>query len=566
MTRQRGTGPRGNDGDSDKAAAPRPSVPPVDVERLVHELQVHQVELEQQNEELREAQAEIAAGLTRYTDLYDFAPIGYISLSTDGVIGEANLAAAALFGVPRSALRGRHFRSYVALRSTQELGRFLKRLMAGEQDVTCELDLVAPDARALVGRLHGTYDQAAEICRVAVLDLTEQRRTEAALRTANEHLAASQRLEAIGRLAGGVAHDFNNILMAINGTAELLAMSLPEGDPRRADAAIIRESGERAAALARQLLAFGRRQTLRPAAISLRDAILALAPLLRRTLGADIQLELDLDAELDPVRVDPVQLEQVVVNLAFNARDSMPDGGRLVIALAPAGLLPATRHGGPAGVERNFARLSISDSGTGIAPSLLPHIFEPFFTTKGLGRGTGLGLATVDGIVGQSEGWIEVQSTLGGGSTFNVLLPCAPADPAVAVAEGAPAAHIEGSETLLLVEDEDAVRFVTARLLRQLGYSVIEAAGPGEALAIPTASLSSLALVIIDVVMPLMNGDRLSHRLAERRPGLRTLFISGFAPDGSLRQRLLDPGTGFLVKPFSREQLGAAVRRAIDGD
>lgn len=387
-------------------------------------------------------------------------------------------------------------------------------------------------------------------------DVSERRELEAKLREA-------QRLEGIGRLAGGIAHDFNNMLTVINGTAELLADAMPPDDVRRADVEAIRETGGRAADLTRQLLAFGRRQRLRPSEVDLGVVLGELAPILRRTLGEDVELVLRAGPDAGAVHVDRAQLEQVIVNLVFNGRDAMPQGGVLTIQTAPVEVsaeLAATHPGASPG---RFARLEVRDSGTGIEPDTLEHIFEPFFTTKVFGSGTGLGLATVEGIVAQSGGWIEVASQSGRGSTFAVHLPCAtkPGTPD----EAAPACGQVpgGTETILLVEDEPTVRIVTASMLRDLGYTVVEAPGPDEALALPSARLVGIDLLVSDVVMPSMPGPRLASELARRHPLLRMMLVSGFAPGTVLEGGLLEPGTTFLAKPYSRNELAAAVRRAL---
>jgi PAS domain S-box-containing protein len=398
---------------------------------------------------------------------------------------------------------------------------------------------------------------------VLSVDITEQRQTTEALRDSEARLAEALRLEAIGRLAGGVAHDFNNLLMAINGTAELLAAETPEDDPRRADVDAISEAGRRAAALTSQLLAFGRRQVLRPTVVSLDEVLAEATPLLRRTLGEDIELRVEAARDATPVRVDRSQLEQVIVNLVFNARDAMPDGGALTLAITPTIADEATAsrlHGVHPG---RFIRLSVSDTGIGIPTDIADRIFEPFFTTKGLGRGTGLGLATVQGIVAQSGGWIEMDSQPGHGTTFQVHLPVA-VEPVAPVVEAPAITVMGGSELILLVEDEEQVRHVAVRMLRDLGYAVMEFSGPYPALALDTGTLGAVDLLVTDVVMPGLNGLRLDSLLRERAPKLRTIFMSGFAPDAAVRERLQVPGTAFIEKPFSRADLARSVRMLLD--
>ena len=536
-----------------------------DAARLLHELQVHQAELIQQNEELRRARTEIEAGLARYTDLYEFAPVAYYTLRMDGTIIAANLTGSQLLDVPRSLLRGQRFQSFVSSGTINALDDMLMALGAGSPTASCELDLVTFDGTALIGQCQGSLDPATETCRVAVADVTAQRRAEAALRVADRRLGESQRLEALGRLAGGVAHDFNNILQAINGTAEILEASLEPDDPRREDARTIRESGDHAAALVRQLLAFGRRQTLRPTAVLLEEVLQPIMPMLHRTLGEHIALVLEIAADLGPVSVDPVQFEQVIVNLALNARDAMRDGGTLTISIAPTEASAQVIREHPNVRAGSFARVSVTDTGTGIRPEVLPHLFEPFFTTKDMGHGTGLGLASVEGIVAQSGGWVTVTSELGRGSTFNAFFPSASRTRA-ANAPGltAPLSAIGGTETVLYVEDDTTVRLIGARMLRLLGYTVIDVGRPELARDLDADALSGVRLLVTDVIMPGMNGTRLAAAIETRQPGLPVLFVSGFAPDAMLLVRLRKPRSTFLAKPFTSSEFGMAVRHAID--
>jgi PAS domain S-box-containing protein len=533
-----------------------------EVDRLYHELQVHQEELVLQNEELRRFQTEVEAALKRYTDLYEFAPIAYLTVDDRERIVDVNLTASTMLGVPRGQLRQRPLRRFVATADLVRFEQFLAAVRRGDPTPTVEAGIVAGDGTALACHLSGGRDPHTSSILVAMLDRTEQRRTEETLRQTGVRLADSQRLEAIGRLAGGVAHDFNNILTAINGTAELVAEAMAPDDPLRPDIEVILESGRHAAALTRQLLAFGRRLPLQPVTVSLQDAIGRIAPLLRRTLGEDIVLTLDLTADLPPVVVDPVQLEQVVVNLVFNARDAMPDGGPVLVRLSRVEPTPDLVTVHPELQSRTFARLDVTDAGGGVHPDALPRLFEPFYTTKEMGHGTGLGLATVEGIVAQSGGWIEVESEFGRGSTFSVILPCAESSPSSAAATKE--APRTGTETILLVEDEASVRSVVSRMLRDLGYTVVAVADPEAALALDAATFAAVDLLLTDVVMPHMSGERLADSLMERRPRLPVLYVSGFSPDAVLHARVKRPNESFLAKPFTRAQLAAAARAALE--
>ncbi|MEI7743375.1 MAG: PAS domain S-box protein, partial [Chloroflexota bacterium] len=384
------------------------------------------------------------------------------------------------------------------------------------------------------------------------------------LREAQARLEQAQRAETVGRLAAGVAHDFNNQLAAIGGYAEFLASSLPPDDPRRDDVEEIRRAGERAAALTRQLLAFGRRQTLRPVVLDPGEAVAGLAPMLRSLVPAGVELVLPAGPIGAEVRVDRANLEQAIVNLVLNARDAMPAEGTLSITVEAVEVddddprLRSTAVPGP------HVRIAVTDTGSGIDPEILPHILEPFFTTKAFGRGSGLGLSSVDGFVAQSGGFIGVESAIGTGSTVSIHLPrAADTSPAALppAAETAPP-PVVGRETILLVDDEPGVLAVTARLLRELGYTVLEASDPAAALAIAESGVAP-DLLLTDIVMPGMNGRELAARLTDRHPDLPVLFMSGYDPETVFGDGLLEPGLPLLSKPVDRETLAVRVRELL---
>jgi len=371
-------------------------------------------------------------------------------------------------------------------------------------------------------------------------------------RRLEEQLAHSQRMEAVGRLAGGIAHDFNNVLTAVLGSIELLLLDEPPGRPHREELDIIRDAATRAKDLIRQLLAFSARQVLQPAVVDLNRLVRDVAKMLRRLIGEDIKLETLLAPELGAVRVDAGQMEQVLVNLAVNARDAMPEGGRLTIK---------TDNVDAGGSQ---VLLHVSDSGVGMDEEVQAHLFEPFFTTKPRGKGSGLGLATVYGIVRQSGGHIAVDSAPGRGATFRVYLPRveAPLDPTDRPRPvTAPAA---GSETILLVEDEHLVRLLARKVLERAGYRVLVAAGGAEALELAERYAGPIHLLLTDVVMPGMNGRALMRRLAPLRPDLRVLYMSGYADEAVAQHGVLDPGTAFLQKPFTPGGLADKVRGVLD--
>jgi hypothetical protein len=395
-----------------------------------------------------------------------------------------------------------------------------------------------------------------------IADLTERKRAESKLRESEAHLRQAQKLEAIGSLAGGVAHDFNNLLSVILSYSALGLEILPEDHPLRGDLGEIYRAGQRASDLTRQLLAFSRRQVLQPRLVDLGEAITAMSKMLRRLLGEDIELTLDLPPTLPKVKVDPGQFEQVVMNLAVNARDAMSTGGTLAIALADVMLDDrwVTDHvGAKAG---RHVRLTVVDDGCGMDPATLSRIFEPFFTTKEV-RGTGLGLSTVMGIVQQSGGTIWVSSRLGAGTTFEIHLPVANGD-AAAVLPAEPTTDVGGTETILLVEDDPQVRTLARTILRRYGYHVLEAQSGGDAVLIGEKYAAEIALLLTDVVMPRVSGRELAERLSIARPSLRTLYMSGYTDDEVVRRGVLEADVAFLQKPFTAQTLARAVRDTLD--
>jgi signal transduction histidine kinase/CheY-like chemotaxis protein len=377
----------------------------------------------------------------------------------------------------------------------------------------------------------------------------------AALRDHELHLRQAQKMEAVGRLAGGVAHDFNNLLTVIRGYGELLSENLEADDTRKADVTEILKAAESASSLTRQLLVFSRKQLLAPKVVKLEDIVRGTEKMLRRLIGADIELIVRSAPEVWCVMADPGQLEQVVMNLALNARDAMPDGGTLSIELENVD----DANGGS-------VALSVTDNGCGMDASTMARIFEPFFTTKAEGRGTGLGLAMVHGIVEQSGGSIAVQSEPGRGTSFRVTLPRAK-DGLVApeVRPATPVAR-RRNETVLLVEDEPAVRTLACQVLRKEGYEVLEAARGDDALDIAMRHPRTIHLLLTDVVMPGMSGRRLWEQLSTCRPDAKVLFMSGYTDDAVVRHGIREAGLPFLQKPFSLTALADAVRRALDAE
>jgi PAS domain S-box-containing protein len=374
----------------------------------------------------------------------------------------------------------------------------------------------------------------------------------------------SQRLESVGRLAGGVAHDFNNLLTAIMGYSELVLEELPPGDRMREDVEEIRKAAARAGALTQQLLAFSRRQVLETKPLDLNDVVADMEKMLRRLIGEDIALETALQPDLGTVKADPGQIEQVIVNLVVNARDAMPQGGKITLETANVVLDGTYADQHIAVTPGRYVMLAVTDTGIGMDRETQARIFEPFFTTKGPERGTGLGLATVYGIVKQSGGNIWVYSEPAHGTTFKIYLPVVDEDAIATPTSGNAPRTVNGTETVLLAEDEEVVRRLTERILLQAGYRVLVATTGAEALALSESHDGPIHLLISDVVMPQMSGGELGRRLAAARPSVRILYLSGYTDPRIVQQGLLEGGAAFLQKPFWAEALVRKVREVLD--
>jgi len=652
------------------------------------ELRVHQVELEMQNEELRRAQAELDAARARYFDLYDLAPVGYCTVSEQGLILEANLTLAALLGVARGALVERPLRRFVLKQDEDIYYRHIRQLFETAAPQSYELRMVKTDGTQFWAHLDATAAQdegGAPVCRVVLSDSPERERAEEALRYHHQMLEAildnipvmiaflngegqhqfvnrcwqsalgwsleeaqskdvlaemypdpayreyvrdymkaaagtwadfktrirdgrlldtswvnvplsdgsnigigieitarkqaeeekagleaqlhqAQKMESVGRLAGGVAHDFNNMLGVILGHAEVALGRVGRDHPAHVHLVEIHKAAGRSANLTRQLLAFARKQTIAPKVLDLNETIEGILKMLRRLIGEDIQLAWQPEAGLWPVRVDPSQIDQILANLCLNARDAIADVGKLTIETANSDF-DADYCAAHAGfVPGEYVRLAVSDDGCGMDEETLAHVFEPFFTTKTVGEGTGLGLAMVYGIVKQNDGFINVCSEPGHGTTFTIYLPRYVGKAEQARGEDAGEPLVRGQETILLVEDERAILEMTTEMLELHGYVVVAALTPGEAIRMAREHTGDIHLLMTDVVMPEMNGRDLAKNLLSIYPHIKRLFTSGYTADLIAHRGVLDDGVHFLQKPFSMKGLAAKVREALESE
>jgi PAS domain S-box-containing protein len=456
--------------------------------------------------------------------------------------------------------------SELGLWHDQDRDEFLRQLREGGVVREFETHLRRKDGSVIEVALAARPLQtsAGALLLTVTRDLTPQREAERARDAFQAQLRQSQKLEAVGRLAGGVAHDFNNMLTVIFGCAGAIGDQLQAtGGEGREELAELLEAADRARDLTRQLLAFARRQVITPVPLDLNALVVRSQKLLRRVLGEDVCLEVATQPGVWTVCCDPAQLEQAVLNLGLNARDALPRGGHLRLETTNRSLDEAGAAAFPGAVPGRYVLLAVEDDGTGMAPELQERAFEPFFTTKAVGKGTGLGLATVHGIVTQSGGFLRLLSEPGRGTRVELLLPAADAVPVALPPEPAPLVK-GGHETVLLVEDEEAVRAVLARSLRRAGYRVLEASGGEEALALGRGP-EPVAAVVCDVVMPGAGGREVVEGLRALRPGLKALFVSGYPHDAITTRGLLAPGVELLGKPFTSSALLARLRALLDG-
>ena len=497
----------------------------------------------------------------RLAAIIEFADDAIVSLTLNGIVISWNEGAERLYGYTAEEMIGR---SIIILHPPERHAEYLsvmERTRKGERVAAFEtvrrrkdgtlidVSLSASAIEVVPGHVTGTSKISHDITKMKLLE---------------EQFRQAQKMEAIGTLAGGVAHDFNNLLTVINGYCDLLIGQIANANPMREMLVEIHKAGDRAETLTRQLLAFSRKQMLEPKVLSLNSLVADCEMMLRRLIGEDIILTSNLDPVMKPIMVDSGQVQQVLMNLAVNARDAMPQGGNLTIETRQVELDDSYAHTHFAARPGEYSMVSFSDTGTGMDEATKARIFEPFFTTKEAGRGTGLGMAVVHGVIKQSGGLIEIVSELGQGTTMKVFFPVASEPLSGTMTSIGDLTMPKGTETLMLVEDEDAVRELACRILHACGYKVLAARHGVEAIQVARSHDGPIALVMTDVVMPLMGGVQLTNSMKALRPDMKTLFLSGYTDDAIVRQGITDNTVAFLQKPFSPTSLARKVRDVLD--
>jgi two-component system cell cycle sensor histidine kinase/response regulator CckA len=511
-------------------------------------------------EDLRRTEEALREGEEKYRELFEImSDAVFLIDNQEGWLLEANATAVNLYGYHRQALLGMKNTDLSA-----EPGETRSATVTGRTFVPVRWHRKIDGTVFPVEITARHFTRNGRPVHIAVIrDITARLKAEEERSRLEEQLRQSQRLESVGRLAGGVAHDFNNLLTVINGYADMTLGELAAEDPIRPVLEEIRNAGQRAASLTQQLLAFSRKQMIEPRPMDLNAVVAESEKMLKRLVGEDIEFSTSLSPLPCPVMVDSGQIHQILMNLAVNARDAMPAGGSLRVETAHLDLGEEQARGCPDAAPGRYVRLAVADSGTGMDEDTLRRIFEPFFTTKRQGAGTGLGLSVVYGIVRQSGGWIQVNSRPGSGTTFEIYLPRLDAASLDEVAHDAPATGLRGTESVLVVEDQEEVRRLAVEVLRRYGYSVLEAAHGPEALGLAERHTGTIDLMLTDVIMPGMTGRELAARLTPIRPEAKVLYMSGYSRDVIGREGVLENGMPYLAKPFTPEELARKVRELL---
>ncbi len=544
---------------------------PGETHSLIHELRVHQIELEMQNDELRRTQLELEQVRDRYIDLYDFAPVGYFTISDKGMILEANLSGATMLGIERGLLKGKPFSRFISADTQDIFYLHRKELIGKKVPQSCELKLKRSDAAELWAQLECIIVQDGEgsfsRIRAAVTDITDRKQAEEEKANLEAQLHRAQKMEAVGTLAGGVAHDLNNVLGGIVGYPELLLMQLPEDSPLRKPLSIIRKSGERAAAIVQDLQTLTRSGFTSTKVVNLNGIISdhLKTPEYEKLMSfhPHVQFEITLEENLLNIMGSPVHLSKSIMNLISNATEAMPDGGKVVISSGNRYLdRPVTGYDNVS--EGEYVTLSISDEGIGMSGEVMEKIFEPFYTKKVMGRsGTGLGMTVVWGTVKDHNGYIDIQSTEGKGTTITLYFPVTREK---LIKDDAPL-HVEDlmgmGEAILIVDDVEIQREIASGILNRLGYSVTTVSSGEE--AAEYMKNHSADLLLLDMIMdPGINGLETYRRILEIHPGQKALIVSGFSETDRVKEAQRLGAGAYIKKPFVLEQIGIAVRHELD--
>ena len=542
-------------------------MPLEEIRKTLHELHVHQIELEMQNEELRRAQAELDAARIRYFELYDLAPVGYISLSEKGLIVEANLTVANLLGLDRAALVRQPVSRYIHQEDQDIYYLHRKDLFETGEPQVCELRMRNKAGSLLWVQLDANVDQDEEgtpLCRLVLSDITARKQVEEEKTKIEAQYHQAQKMESISRLAGGVAHDFNNKLSIILGFLEIVMDETDPSDSKYADMKEIHEAALHSATLTRQLLTFARKEMVMPTILDLNDIVEEILNMLRRLIGENINLFWLPESGLWSVKMDPSQLDQILTNLCINSRDAIAGDGKITISSENIIADKTNRAAFPECIPGEYVVLTISDNGCGMDKDTLEEIFEPFFTTKDVDEGAGLGLATVYGAVKQNNGFIYAESEPGLGTTFRIFLPRYK-DQSIDMPEEKSVEQTQlGIETILLVEDELTLLKMATKMLQRLGYNVLAASTPSQAISLARESGERINLMLTDIMMPEMNGRELANSIFSFSPKLKTLFMSGYSFDIISKQGKIASDIHFIQKPFTKHELATKVRLVLE--
>ncbi len=544
------------------------------ISEIIHELRVHQVELSMQNEALRQAQAETDDARAKYFDLYDRAPVGYCTISEKGMIMEANLTAAKLFGLEKNAMIQQPFSKFIFSDDQESYYLHFRQSFQTNEPQQWDIRMVKQDGDMFWVHLEATVvafqddggrddGGRARSCRLVINDITERKQAEVEKKKLEEQLHQAQKMESIGRLAGGVAHDSNNMLMVILGFTEISLDMINPADPLHGNLTEIRNAAQRSSEIVRQLLAFASKQTIAHKVLDINKTAEGMFKMLRRLIGENIHLNWKPATDLWHIKVDPSQIYQIIANLCLNAKYAIDGVGNVFIETCNITCDKVYCSKYPYAAPGDYVLLTTSDDGCGMEKETLANLFEPFFTTKEFGKGTGLGLATVYGIVKQNNGFINVHSEPGEGTTFNIYLPRHILKVPQIEKEDRKEPAADGHETILLVEDEPVILKMGRVMLEGLGYSVLTADMPGKAINIAKEHASEIDLLITDVIMPEMNGRDLAQSIQTLHPHIKCMFMSGYTSDVVARNGLIDEGMHFIEKPFSRRELAEKVRLTL---